>query len=47
MENKVIDVENVVKLNQMGILYKIIKQFCNDKVILFVGVCSRDGNFLI
>ena len=45
-ENKAIDAENAAKLNQMGTLYKITKQLCNDRATPPAGVRSKNGNFL-
>ena len=46
MKNKAIDAENAAKLNQIGILYKITKQLCNDRAAPPAGVCSKNGNLL-
>ena len=46
MKNKATDAENAAKLNQMGTLYKITKQLCNDKATPPSGVRSKDGNLL-
>ena len=44
MKNKAIDAENAAKLNQMGTLYKITKQLCNDRATPPVGVRYNNGN---
>ena len=46
MKNKAIDAENAAKLNQMGTLYKITKQLCNDRATPPAGVRSKNGNLL-
>ena len=46
MKNKATDAEKAAKLNQMGTLYKIIKQLCNDRATPSAGVRSKDGNLL-
>ena len=50
MKKKAIDAENAAKLNQMGTLYKITKQLCNelcnDRATPLAGVCSKNGNLL-
>ena len=46
MKNKAIDAENAAKLNQMGTLYKITKQLCNDTATPPAGVRSNNGNLL-
>ena len=46
MKNKAIDAENAAKLNQIGTLYKITKQLCNDRAAPPAGVCSKNGNLL-
>ena len=46
MKNKAIDVENAAKLNQIGTLYKITKQLCNDRSTPPAGVRSKSGNLL-
>ena len=46
MKNKAIDAENAAKLNQMGTLYKITNQLCNDRATSPAGVRSKNEHRL-
>ena len=46
MKNKSTNAENAAKLDQMGTLYKITKQLCNDSANPLAGVRSKDKYLL-
>ena len=46
IKNKATDAENAAKLDQLGTLYKITKQLCNDSANALAGVRSNDKYLL-